>query len=565
MTATERGLLVSDFNIQNLSSLLNSDSASPQVETKAAPFGQLMPILLQEDHLEWLPRPDFTVVWSRPESAIDAFRDCLRLEPVETDLLLSQVDAYCNALLAAGNRTRAMIVPTWTTPPNHQGRGIQDLGTHGVARAILRLNERLLSNLDGHPNVNPLHTDRWIQEAGREAYSARLWYMGKIPFHNDVFRAAVRDIKSALRGLRGHLKKVVVLDLDETLWGGILGDVGMDNIVLGGHDPAGEALVDFQHELKALTKRGVLLAVVSKNDEETAMRALAEHPEMVLRPKDLSAWRINWQDKAQNVADILTALNLGLDSAVFIDDNPVERARVREALPEVYVPDWPKDKKLYPSALLALDCFDSPMLSEEDRNRHAMYATERRRKTEQSQVGNVDEWLKTLGMVVTVEPLSEQNLPRTVQLLNKTNQMNLSTRRMTAEEYVAWAADDDHSVWAFRVSDKYGDSGLTGILGLEEDGRERIRIADFVLSCRVMCRGVEETILFFASEWARKRGAAQLYAIFRPTKSNKPCHEFLEKSGLKSSDGARYSLDLSKPFPNQAHIELRADSLGGEP
>src|SRR4029453_10754645 len=166
---------------------------------------------------------------------------------------------------------------------------------------------------------------------------------------------------------------------DEILWGGIIGEVGWQNIILGGHDPVGEALADFQRELKALVNRGVVLAIASKNEETVAIEAITKHPEMILRIDDFAAWRINWRDKAENIIELATDLNLSLDSVVFIDDSQVERDRVRRALPAVLVPGWPADKRLYPHALRRLDCFEQPNLTDEDRRRAEMYLHERKR------------------------------------------------------------------------------------------------------------------------------------------------------------------------------------------
>ena len=188
-------------------------------------------------------------------------------------------------------------------------------------------------------------------------------------------------MKAALRAVRGQSRKVVICDLDDTLWGGIVGDAGWENLRLGGHDPVGEAFADFQRELKALTRRGIILAMVSKNTEAVALEAIEKHPEMQLRKDDFAAWRINWDDKAQNIADLMEELNLGLDSAVFLDDNPVERARISEALPEVLVPNLPRDKMLFASTLRKLNCFDSATVSSEDRKRAAFYNAERDRRT----------------------------------------------------------------------------------------------------------------------------------------------------------------------------------------
>ena len=347
-----------------------------------------------------------------------------------------QVDAFAEGLRRASKRTQALFVPTWVIPPFHQTQGLLDLSSNsGVARALMQINMRLLETLDGLPTVHPLWTDKWIQLAGPTAFNQRLWYLGKIRFSNDVFKAAARDLKGALRGLGGQARKVIILDLDDTLWGGIVGETGWQGIALGGHDPAGEALVDFQRELQALARRGILLAIVSKNNESIATEAITKHPEMVLKMQDFAGWRINWRDKAANIVDLMTELNLGLDSAVFIDDSPVERARARETLPQLFVPDWPSDKRLYSEALLSLDCFDSPLLTEEDRQRVQMCAADRVRKESKGQVSDLEEWLATLKTTVRVEELNQGNLPRAAQLLNKTNQMNLSTRRMSEADF----------------------------------------------------------------------------------------------------------------------------------
>jgi FkbH-like protein len=339
------------------------------------------------------------------------------------------------------------------------------------------------------------------------------------------------------------------------LWSGTVGDVGWENLVLGGHDPTGEALVDFQKQLKALKNRGILLAVVSKNEESVALEAIRKHPEMVLREDDVSAFRINWRDKAENVLAVVNELGIGLDSAVFIDDNPMERARVKESLPAVTVPDWPQDKLLYSQALFALDCFDSPIISNEDRQRVGMYASERHRLSLKTAVASMDEWLKTLGTRVRVEPSNTENLVRVAQLFNKTNQMNLSTRRMTGSELLVWASKPGRQIFAFRVSDRFGDSGLTGILSTEIQGQQ-LQIVDFILSCRVMGRNIEETLIAFAIECGRGQGLKQLWLKYSATDKNKPCFDFLLRSELTQTDSTVFSWKLSEPYPIPEHIKF---------
>jgi len=526
-------LLISDFTIDNLAAYLNNDADSPQVKSNTASFGQVAQVLTDKNLDCWKDNPDFTVVWTQPERVITSFNHIINYKDVPIKKLLKEVDDYSSLLLNIRDRTRFIFVPAWVFPSYHRGFGMLEMKTGvGIANALMRMNLRLSENLDKAANIYLLNTQRWLTICGGNVFNPKLWYMGKIAFANEVFREAAKDIKSALRGISGNSRKLVILDLDETLWGGIAGEIGWENIKLGGHDPIGEAYLDFQRALKSLTNRGVLLGIVSKNEETVALEAINRHPEMILKLKDFVGWRINWQDKASNIVELARELNLGLQSVVFVDDSPVERARVREALPEVFVPEWPDDKMLYRSALLGLHCFDYPAISKEDLERNRMYLAERRRKEAKKEIGSPEEWLKSLKIEVRVKELGAAELPRAAQLLNKTNQMNLSTRRLTELELITWAKDKNHKLWVFRVRDKFGDSGLTGIISLAVNGRTG-RIVDFVLSCRVIGRKIEEAMLQKAIGYAQGCGLQEVRAEYIPTAKNKPCLEFWRKSGFK--------------------------------
>ena len=551
-------LILSDFNAANLSGYLSHDTDSPKVNAILAPYGQVVQVMMEKNSSLWNQGIDVAVIWTQPQNLIESFNDMLHYKSVPLDKILEEVDMFSSLIMNIRDKAGFLFVPAWTFPSYHRGFGMLDMKNGiGIANTLMRMNLRLSENLDKASNIYVLDTQRWVQLAGGNAFHTKLWYMGKIPFSNEVFKESVRDIKSALRGVSGNAKKVVLLDMDDTLWGGIVGDVGWENIKLGGHDPIGEAFADFQKELKSLTNRGIILGVVSKNEESVVLEAMRNHPEMILRPEDLAGWRINWNDKAQNISDLLSELNLVPQSAVFIDDNPVERARIRDTLPEILVPEWPEDKMLYKKALLCLGCFDTPFLSAEDMERSRTYTIERQRTRLKSEVGSLEEWLKSLDIKVRVEELNETNLSRTVQLLNKTNQMNLSTRRMSEAELLKWVAEKDRKFWTFRVSDKFGDSGLTGLLSLEkEDGRARI--VDFILSCRVMGRKVEETMLHVASKYSQSGGLSELYATYLPTPKNKPCLEFWKRSGFiydESENRFRWSEDHEYPAPEQIMIQ----------
>ncbi|MBN2411419.1 HAD-IIIC family phosphatase [candidate division KSB1 bacterium] len=551
-----RGILLSDFNIQNLAGYLNNNPDEPGVEVKEAPFGQVIPLLVDPNAEIWQKNYDFAVIWTQPESVVPSFQKALNFESVNMTTILGQVDEYTLLLKNIRDKVKTLFVPSWVLPTYHRGWGLLDSKSgFGTCDILMQMNIRLSHNLDDVGHYYVLNTRKWTENSGKAAFNPKMYYMGKIAFANPVFVEAMNDVKAALRAVSGLSKKLIILDLDDTLWGGIVGDLGWENIRLGGHDPTGEAFVDFQKALKSFTNRGLLLGIVSKNEEDIAFDAINKHPEMALRQDDFAGWRINWQDKAQNIVDLVRDLNLGLQSVVFIDDNPVERARVREALPEVLVPEWPADKMLYKSSLLSLNCFDTPGVSQEDLARSKMYVSERKRKDLKDEVSSLNDWLATLEMKVEVNELNAVDLSRTAQLLNKTNQMNLSTRRMTEQELLDWAGQPGRKLWTFRVFDKFGDSGLTGIASINIKNKEA-RIVDFVLSCRVMGRKVEETMLFTVCDFAASAGLEKVTAKYLPTHKNNPCLQFFKDSGLKATTGDLFTWDVKNPYPLPPHINL---------
>jgi FkbH-like protein len=543
---------LADFNIETLARLVGN-SVLPGTETRMAPAAPVMVQLASGS-----PGPEWSaVVWSQPDSSIASFRGAVTCEETDADRAIEETREYAAAIGRFARGTRATFVPTWVLPPWHRGYGPLDFRPGlGIAHLLARMNLALSDALGDEPNVFVLDAARWIASVGPRAWSDKLWFATKSPFTAVVFEQAASDLAAAIAGLNGSTRRLVILDLDDVLWGGIVGEVGWQGLNLGGHDPAGEAFADFQRALKGLTRRGIQLAIASRNDEAVALEAIDRHPEMALRRADFAGWKINWTDKAQNVVDLLAEIGLGAESAVFIDDTASERARVGSAVPGVFVPEWPGDPSKYREALASLRCFDVPFITREDRARTGMYAAERTRRTSLSAAGGLGAWLESLDVVVTVESLTRATLDRATQLFNKTNQMNLATRRLANTELMAWAAADDHSVLTFRVADRFGDSGLTGLVGLAFEG-PRARLVDFVLSCRVMGRSVEETLLHVAAAHARARGAAELVAEFRPTSRNAPCLEFFRRSGFRAESDGRFVWSVSDHYERPQWVTLR--------
>ncbi len=553
-------LLVSDFNLQNLASLLRKRETGFALDIRTAAFGQVMQLLLSREASTWTADLDGTLLWTSPEAISPTYAKALRYENFSVENVLGEVDEFAHALTSIPPHVRHIFVPTWSSCHSRDTRrGLLDMHPRlGIAALLMKMNLRLAEVALRDSRVHLFDSMRWIASQGDRAYDDRLWYLSKTPFAIGVFREAAQDLVAALRAVEGKSRKLVILDLDDTVWGGIVGDVGWRNLRVGGHDPVGEAYLDFQRGLRGLARRGILLAIASKNQEHIALEAIRSHPDMVLRLEDFSAWRINWEDKAANVAELAAELNLGLESAVFLDDSPTERARVREALPSVLVPEWPSNPIDFPRALRALDCFDTHVVSDEDRNRTAMYVSERKRRELRTALVTIDEWLMTLNVAVSVETLDDANLERAVQLLNKTNQMNLRVRRLSSREFRAWSMAPDNRVLIFRIADKFGDYGLAGIGSLHFDrSRHRASVEDFVLSCRVMGRKVENAMLHVLCKCAREAGMKDLSADPAPTEKNYPCRQFFEAAAMHAAPSkAGFSWNLSTEFLLPSSLEL---------
>lgn len=534
-------VLVSDFNIEPLSRLMSASADFSGMTVKAEPFGQVYQSLMSAGAQSWA-----TFLWTLPQRTIPSFAAAFNLEEVDRDVVFGEVDRFCDAILSAA-ANQYLFVATWTLPGNYRGYGNLDWRPGlGVKHLLAQMNVRMAERLAKASNIYVLDADEWSNGVA-DAAPARIWYAAKVPYSQRVYENVASDIRHAIEAIDGTSRRLIVLDLDNTLWGGVVGETGWQGIRLGGHDYIGEAYKDFQVELKALSNRGIQLAVVSKNDEAVALAAIDQHPEMMLHRDDLAGWRINWGDKAANLAALVEELNLGLASVVFIDDNPAERDRVARALPRVLVPEWPADAVDYVGALRALNCFQTATVSREDRGRKAMYVAERGRREAMHNVGSADEWLKSIGTKLSVAKLGQANLARVGQLLNKTNQLNLSTRRLSAYEIEQWASEPGRSLLALSVADNFGDMGLVGIVSVETADKAA-SLVDFVLSCRAMGRKVEEAMLHLALEEAKRLGADTLDIRFLPTERNSPTLQVLEGARLKEIDEHRFQLNAADGY-----------------
>lgn len=363
-------------------------------------------------------------------------------------------------------------------------------------------------------------------------YDERLWYLGRIGLSHIAMQELARKYVVALRAAHGISKKCLVLDLDDTLWGGVIGTDGVDGIQLG-MDGIGLAYREFQEEILNLHKRGVLLAINSKNNWDDAVETIDQHPAMVLRREHFAAMKINWQDKVTNLREIAEELNLGLDSFVFVDNSPVERAWVESQLPQVQVLALPPDPALYRRSLLELDAFVTVSLTEEDRERGQLYRQYSMVEDLRRSAVSLESFYSGLRMKAKILHADKRSISRIAQLSQKTSQFNLTTRRYTESDIEKMAHSSEHRVFSLSLTDCFGDNGLVGvaILALEADAW---KIDTLLLSCRVMGRMVETAFLAFLASHARTHGARYLVGEYLPTKKNMPVRDFYVNHGFKN-------------------------------
>lgn len=540
--------LISNFNVSPLAGYLQNTDSLGEWEIESAPYGQV------HQELERSTESWADILWTTPERILPNFYNAFQLEAVSHDLVLADVEDFADSIID-NCQGRYVFVASWELPHGYYGHGMLDWRDGmGLSNLLAKCNLKLAEKLTNEKNIFILNAQQWMRSAVNPC-SDKMWYATKVPYSSEVFLAAAKNIENCISGINGKSRRLIVLDLDNTLWGGVVGETGWQGLRLGGHDHLGEAFKEFQQALKALSNRGIQLALASKNDENVALKAIDNHPEMVLHRDEFAGWRINWSDKAANIIDLVDELNLGLDSVVFIDDNPAERMRVAEAVPEILVPEWPKDPALYVSALRALNCFEVPALSIEDRERTAMYVAERSRREARHSVSSTDTWLTKLGTCVAVSSVNASNLSRVTQLFNKTNQLNLSTRRLSEKEITAWELQENRSMKVISVSDQFGDMGLVGIISVEASG-DQGHLVDFILSCRVMGRKVEEALIHIAVAELAELNATTMDLTYLPTERNRPTLEVLENSNLQQIDAHSFRVDITKGYEHPSTVKL---------
>lgn len=376
------------------------------------------------------------------------------------------------------------------------------------------------------------------------SHDPRLYVTSKVAFALEFLPPVAKAVTDIIKAVSGTFKKCLILDLDNTVWGGVIGDDGMEGIQVGelGMGHAFDALQEWARELK---QRGIILAVCSKNEEETAKKPFRDHPEMTLRLEDIAVFVANWNNKADNIKSIQATLNIGFDSMVFVDDNPFERNLIREHLPAVTVPELPEDPAMYVSYLRSLNLFETASYSEEDLERTKQYQQEIARTDLQKSFTNIDDYLKSLEMVSVVKAFDDFNTPRIAQLTQRSNQFNLRTIRYTEADVKAMSQSPEFITLSFNLEDKFGDHGLIALIILKREADKTAFIDTWIMSCRVLKRGMEEFTVNQMVKHARAAGIEKLIGEYLPTSKNAMVKDLYAQIGFTANNG-KWELTLSE-------------------
>ena len=376
----------------------------------------------------------------------------------------------------------------------------------------------------------------------------------------DALPYVASRVMDIICAIKGQFKKCLILDLDNTVWGGVIGDDGLEGIQLGHGLGIGKAFTEFQMWVKKLKQRGVIICVASKNNEETAKEPFEKHPDMVLKLEDIAVFQANWETKVDNIRTIQRILNIGFDSMVFLDDNPFERNIVRENIPGITVPELPQDPGEYLEYLYSLNLFETASYSQADKDRTKQYQVEAQRVSLQKTFSNEADFLKSLDMTSVVSGFNKFNTPRVAQLSQRSNQFNLRTVRYTEADIEALGKDPDVIDLSFTLEDKFGDNGLIAVIIMKKQDEETLFIDTWFMSCRVLKRGMEDFTLNTMVEAAREKGYRRIIGEYLPTPKNKMVENHYPSLGFQKLEGtptAQYVLDVEQYQPRENYIKTK--------
>ena len=543
---------LSSFTINGLSESLKVKCSKKQISCNqyVAGYNQYNQEILDKKSGLYSFSPDITFLILDTRSIFgDLFHFPYSVTKSERENFVNEkITEIINLITKFNGTSDSKLVITNLSLPHYSPHGIAETKTnYSFHDAIIDFNKKLKEHLLDINSVYVFDFFKFIIKHGENnVFNFQNYLFGDIKISLDYIPYLANEFMPYIISFLGLTKKCIVVDLDNTLWGGIVGEDGFDGIRLG-PQPPGNAFVEFQKYLKALSQRGILLAINSKNNFDDAIQVIREHPFMILTESDFSCIKINWNNKASNMQEISKELNIGLDSFVFFDDDPINRELIKETMPEITTPDLPHDPSLYSKVIQSLHDFSTFQITSEDTNRGQMYLEQKQRTESQNSTSDISEFLKKLNLEIEIKKTNSFTIPRISQLTLKTNQFNLTTKRYHEDQIKKFSEDKNILIGCAQIRDKFGDNGITGVFIVEKTNYDEWFLDTFLLSCRVIGREAEKAILYFIINEAKNNNIKRLKAKFIPTKKNKPIENFLPDCQFYKKDGI-WIYNLDKPF-----------------
>ena len=553
--------ILSSFTLNGLDETLHVKCSELRIRYQSflAGYNQYNQELLEPDSNYYKFSPDITFLILDIRNFLGkSFYNSSNISAQDRKSLVEEkISQLENLIKIFENNSNSKLIITNFNIPFYSPNGILELKSEfGFHEMIEEINNSLRNISKTHNSIYIYDFVRFVSKFGeKNIFDYRHFHLGDIQIGFNFIPSLADELMSYLKPMCSVNKKCIVLDLDNTLWGGIVGEDGFDGIELG-HTPNGKAFVEFQEELLSLWNQGIILAINSKNNFNDAMKVIKEHPNMILRENNFASMQINWNDKAENIKNIADEVNIDLSSMVFLDDDKLNQERIKHEFPEILTLELPNDPSEFVPILKDLNDFNVLQKTIEDKKRGEMYSQQRERRNLERKISNLDEFLKELDIKVKIKKTNDFLIPRISQLTLKTNQFNLTTRRYQEEEIRNLSNDTNYSVGCAQVLDKFGDNGITGVYIVKKNQKFWL-IDTFLLSCRIMGRGVEDAIMSQILKDAKIDGVEEIKAEFIPSQKNKPAENFLADFGfIKQDELWVYKLNNDIKLPNHLKVEI---------
>ncbi len=555
--------ILSSFTINGLEETIRVKSAEKNIDcvTYVGGYNQYNQEILNQESNLYKFSPDITFLIIDARNILgDLFHLPYSISPSERkDFIakkLKEIQILANTFTS---RTKSKLVLANFDIPTYSSHGIFETKTeYGFNKMLEDLNRGLTDSFTNSDTVYVYDFNGFVSRYGEEnIFDYKQFLFGDMKISLDYIPYLANDLVGYIIGHLGLSKKCIVLDLDNTLWGGIVGEDGFNGIRLG-LEPPGNAYLEFQRVLLSLYQRGIILAINSKNNYDDALKVIKDHPYMVLREEHFASMKINWNDKVSNMKEIANELNIGTDSMVFFDDDPVNREYMRLNMPQILTVDLPRDPSQYAQTIKKMNEFSVLNITNEDAQRGKMYLEQRKRNDLEKSAPNLESFLTNLALKLLIKNANEFTIPRISQLTLKTNQFNLTTKRYQESDIKKFSEDNKYLVGCVQVEDKFGDNGITGVFIVHKENPKEWFIDTFLLSCRVMGREVEKGMLGHIINKAKQNGVELIKAKFIPSQKNKPIEDFLPNCGFqKNGDYWIYLLKTQFTIPD--YLMVRAE------